>query len=123
MLLEFELPAKRDRAAAKVITLPDGPACRAPRLARILALAHRLDSRVRSGEVPGYRETARLGRISDARLSQILTLLHLAPEIQEYILFASSTQLRALSEHELRQVAREPDWRRQRAAFLKLAEK
>jgi hypothetical protein len=123
MQLEFELPCRRDRPAASFVKPPDAPVSRAPRIARLLALAHNLDAAVRSGEIPGYREAARLGRISAARLSQILLLVHLAPDIQEYILFASPHQARALSEYDLRRVARESDWRRQRAMFAKFGAK
>jgi len=119
MQIEFELPARGDRRSFHTVKTPEAPVSRAPRLARILALAHKVDADVRSGEIRSYREAALLGRISCARLSQILLLVNLAPDIQEYILFASPGQARALSEDDLRQVARERDWRRQRAMFAK----
>ena len=45
---------------------------------------------VRSGEIIGYAQLARLGHITPARLTQIMVLLHLSPAIQEYILFLSA---------------------------------
>jgi hypothetical protein len=42
---------------------------------------------VRSGAVRDYVELARLGQVSRAHVTQIMNLLHLAPEIQEEILF------------------------------------
>ena len=117
MQIEFELPARSDRPSFHTATEPEAPILRAPRLARILALAHKIDADVRSGEIGSYREAALLARICSARLSQILQLVNLAPDIQEYILFATSRQVRALSEHDLRQVACEHNWRRQRAMF------
>jgi hypothetical protein len=49
---------------------------------------------VRSGEITDYAQLARLGHISPARLTQIMVLLHLAPAIQEYILFLSPADAR-----------------------------
>jgi hypothetical protein len=52
-----------------------------------MALALRCDELVRSGAVRDYAELARLGPVSRARITQIMNLLNLAPEIQEEILF------------------------------------
>jgi hypothetical protein len=86
----------------------------------MVALAHRLDAMVGSGQVKGYSELARLGHVTPARLSQILLLLHLSPGLQEEILFASVAQARRIPERELRRIAREPDWGSQRELFDKL---
>src|SRR5450756_479212 len=59
---------------------------RVPRVARLLALAHRLERLVRTGVVKDYAEAARLGHVTRARISQIMSLLYLAPDIQETIL-------------------------------------
>jgi hypothetical protein len=56
---------------------------RVPRLARLMALALRLEGLLHCGVVPHQAELARLGQVSRARISQILNLLHLAPDIQE----------------------------------------
>jgi hypothetical protein len=56
------------------------------RIARVLALSHKLDELVRSGEVTDHGELARLGPVSPARLCQYMTLLHRAPAIQQYLL-------------------------------------
>ncbi len=72
---------------------------------------------VRSGEIADYSELARLGHISPARLTQIMVLLHLAPTIQEYILFLSAGDARFITELGLRKIAREPRWDRQRELF------
>src|ERR1700758_2675800 len=60
---------------------------RVPRVSRLMALTVRLEELIRSGEVPGYAELARLGHVTRARLSQIMSLLCLAPDLQEEILF------------------------------------
>jgi hypothetical protein len=64
---------------------------RVPRIARLLALAHRLDNLLRHQTVPNYAALARLGHVSRARICQITNLLHLAPDIQEAILFLPVT--------------------------------
>ena len=59
---------------------------RVPRVARLMALALRCEGLLRSGAVENQTEIARLGHVTRARVSQILNLLNLAPDIQEAIL-------------------------------------
>jgi hypothetical protein len=116
--IEFTVPFRRAAPARAILIEPiPEPQGRAPRIARLLALAHKLDAMVRSGEIRDYGQLARLGHISPARLTQIMVLLHLAPAIQEYILFLSPADARFVSELGLRQIAREPRWDRQRELF------
>ena len=51
-----------------------------PRIARLMALAIRCDALVRSGEVKDHAELARRANLTRARVSQILNLVHLAPD-------------------------------------------
>ena len=55
-----------------------------------------------------YAELARLGHVSPARLTQIMVLLHLAPSIQEYLLYLSAGDSPFITELVLRKIAREP---------------
>src|SRR5271163_678033 len=73
---------------AESASLPVG---RVPRVARLMALALRLDELVPSGQVASYSALASLGHVTRARICQILNLLHLAPDIQEELLFLPST--------------------------------
>jgi hypothetical protein len=107
------LPAFRVRPASETLTRP-------PRLARLLALAHKLDGVVRTGKVKDYAELARLAHISSARIGQIVVFGLLAPAIQEHILFLPAEQAGLIGERELRQIAREPRWDLQRARFDQL---
>ena len=75
---------------------------------------------VRSGEISDYAQLARVGRISPARLTQIMVLRHLAPTIQEYILFLAAADARLITELALRNIAREPRWDRQRELFAQI---
>ena len=61
-----------------------------PRIAQLLALAHRFQGMLDRGEVESMAELARLGRVSRARITQIMDLLMLAPEIQEEVLVGST---------------------------------
>jgi len=96
---------------------------RVPRVSRLMALAMRFDELIRSGQVTGYAELARLGHVTRARLSQIASLLGLAPDIQEEILFLPRT-LRGRDPIQLRHllpIAAIPDWRKQRSRWKSLA--
>lgn len=87
------------------------------RIARLLALAHRFEGMVRSGAVKDYAELARLGHVTRARVTQIINLLNLAPEIQEYLLWLPSECGREITERDLRSIAAEVGWDRQRDLF------
>ena len=121
MKIEYRLEFRR-RAPAPTFRINPAsePQERPHRIARILALAHRLDELVRSGAVRDHGELARLGHVSPARICQFMTLLHLAPAIQEYLLFLTSTEKMPITEPVLRKIAREPRWDRQRAVFQSL---
>ena len=69
-----------------------------------------------SGAVGSLAELARLMRVTRARITQIMILNHLAPEIQEALLFLPRTVSgrAVLTERDLRAVAAEVDWGRQR---------
>jgi hypothetical protein len=67
------------------------PPGRVPRVARLMALALRLEELVRTGQVASYSELASLGHVTRARICQILNLVHLAPDIQVALLFLPPT--------------------------------
>src|SRR6266478_6490368 len=122
MKIEYTVPLRRLLRPRPFMAKPvtDEPQGRAHRIARVLALAHRLDELVRSGAVRDHGELARLGHVSPARICQFMTLLHLAPAIQEYLLFLTTAETIPVTEHALRKIAREPRWDRQRAIFESL---
>ncbi len=83
-----------------------------------MALAIRFEGLVRDETIRDYAELARLGRVTRARMTQIMKLLHLAPDIQEQILFLPL--LKGLNERNLRSVVRRIDWGEQRDLFQNL---
>ena len=118
---EYKIPRRRGRALPAFRLRPASEALtRPPRLARLLALAHKLEGVVRAGQVKDYAELARLAHISSARIGQIVILGLLAPTIQEHILFLPAEQAGLIGERELRAIAREPRWDLQRAHFDQL---
>ena len=93
-----------------------------PRISKLMALAIRFDGLVRRGEVRDYADLARLGYVTRARITQIMNLLNLAPDIQEEILFLPRTVKGRdrLREKEVRPIAAVPHWSRQRKMWAKL---
>jgi hypothetical protein len=91
-------------------------AARLPRITRLLALAVRFEGLLQDGTVRDYADLARLGGVSRARITQIMSLRSLAPVIQERILAlpgVSSPTEDMLNERLLRGVAQRYDWREQ----------
>jgi hypothetical protein len=81
-----------------------------------MALAIRFSEMIRSGQVTTYAEIAGLGRVTPERMTQIMSLLWLAPDIQEEILFLQQTAKgrdRVQLCHVL-PIAAIADWRKQR---------
>ena len=101
---------------------PEAPAGRVPRVSRLMALAIRLDQLIRDGVVADQAELARLGHVSRSRLTQVMNLLCLAPDIQEVILFLPETVRGrdVITEKQLRPIAAIPSWRKQRKLWALL---
>lgn len=93
-----------------------------PRLARLLALALHMEDLCRRGDVTDFAELARLTMVTRARMTQIMNLLLLAPDIQEEILYLprSSGGLDPIREKAVRPIAAVPDFRKQRIMWRDL---
>ena len=117
------------RGSRKNVRSGDAPAPppqigRVPRVSRFMALAIRFDELVRTGVVTDYAELARLAHVTRARITQIMNLLMMAPDIQEAILFLPRFERGRdpiLLRH-LQPVALVPDWRKQRRLWAALAD-
>src|SRR5262245_42124501 len=77
--------------------------------ARNLALAHRLAQMIETGLVADYTAAARLIGVSQPRLTHLMGLLLLAPELQEAILFGAVM----VGDKRLRRMARIAAWSEQ----------
>lgn len=113
---EHEIP-QPSRPGIQAEVRPD--VGRIARVSRLLALAIKLEGLVREGRVRSYSLLAQSGRVSRARLSQILQLTQLAPDIQEQILFLPATVAGPdrITEKALRRIAQSIDWQWQRDHF------
>ena len=101
---------------AGTLTTPTPAPERVPRIARLMALAIRFEGLIQSGEVTNYADMARLAHVSRARITQIMNLLLLAPDIQEKILFLPPVARDRDPIHlrQIQRIALLSDWRKQR---------
>ncbi len=91
---------------------------RPPRVAELLRKAQEWQGLVASGEAKTQADTARREGISRARVTRVMGMLRLAPEIQQHVLSMPETIRRpAISEHALRPIAQIEDAKEQRGAF------
>jgi len=111
---------KHLREPKPVLDVPQG---NIPRVTKLMALAIRLEQLIRDGVVADQAELARLGHVTRARVTQIMNLLNLAPEIQEAVLFLPRTESGRdpISERDLRPIAAKPDWKKQRRMWRGLS--
>lgn len=102
---------------------PSRPEGRTPRVAKLMALAIRFDQLLQDGTVTDQSELARLARVTQPRMTQIMNLLHLAPDIQEEVLHLPSVGggRDSITERQLRPVAALTNWREQRRGWARLA--
>jgi len=105
---------------APVADTPDG---RVPRVSRLMALAIKFDRLIAEGAVRDQAQLAELGHVTRARVTQIMNLLYLAPEIQEAILHLPrvTSGNDPVTERDLRPVCAESSWAAQRPLWKRLA--
>lgn len=95
---------------------------RVPRVSRLMALAIKVDGLIASGAIADQAEAARLGHVTRARMTQVLNLSLLAPDIQEAVLNLPLTAQGRdpVVETDLRPLVAEVDWGRQRGKWQQL---
>ena len=110
---------EKETAGSKEASSSD---CRLPRVTRWMALALRIENLVRTGVIANFAEAAALGSITRARISQIMNLINLAPDIQEELLFMTrpirGNEPVLLAE--LQPICSEPAWNLQRQMWIRL---
>ena len=107
------------REPAKVGQIAPG---KIPRISRLMALAIKFEQMLGNGEATDQSSLARMVDVTQPRMSQIMNLLHLAPDLQEALLFLPRTIKGNDPIHEkmLRPVTLEFNWPRQRAMWKTL---
>ncbi len=114
-------PASQTRSATHVETDAATDRRYPARVARQLALAHALQRRVDAGEFKDYASMARALGFTRARVTQLMNLLLLAPEIQEEILFMEFPPGRQpLAERSLRPLCAIASWMKQTQRWRKI---
>lgn len=108
--IPLKWPARQAAGRPKRTAAPAPP--RIPRITRLMALAIKLQEMIDRGEVEDYADLARLGFVTRARITQIMNLCLLAPDIQQAILDAQ--MLSSVPEQRLRTAVREVTWASQR---------
>lgn len=111
--LERKARGRRQRRSEPVSAAHVG---RVPRVSQVMALAIHCEQLIQRGLIKNQSELAHYAQISTGRMTQIMTLLNLAPEIQEKILCLPEVERgrATLTEIEVRRIAMEPDWTVQR---------
>jgi hypothetical protein len=101
---------------------PTRPTGRIARVSRLLALAYHFQDLLDTGVVRTQMELAALTKLTTARITQIMNLLFLAPDIHEEILFMPPiTQGQpAVTERHLRQVLKTVVWSEQRERWASI---
>lgn len=110
----------------KAVSAPDAAPkvlpSRVPRVARLMALAIHFDGMLRKGVVADQSELAEICNVTQPRMTQIMNLLHLAPDIQERLLFFPLAPVGRdpLTERHLRSLVATDRWDSQRVLWNKL---
>ena len=104
--------------------VPAVPRGAIPRITRLMALAIKFEGLIEDGLVRDFADLARLGSVTRARITQVMNLLYLAPDIQEAILELPKTVRGRdpINETRMRRIVREMDWERQREMWRGLSE-
>jgi len=114
---------RKHQARRAVLPVPEDatpkPPGRLPRITKLMALAIRFEHLIETGAVTGQSDLAELGHVTRPRITQIMNLLHLAPDIQEAILtLPRVTEGRdPIPERHLRPIVAEPSWAKQRVMW------
>ena len=121
--VHFKRGQSRQMELREGATVPTTHVGRVPRVARLMALAIRLDRLIREGAVADQAELARLGHVTRARLTQIMNLLCLAPDLQEALLFLPDIKQGRdmVTEKSLRVLTKTMCWSKQRDAWKRMS--
>jgi hypothetical protein len=124
-IFEGKLHRVQRRHGKAFVEGPPAPAAepvrRPARVAVMLALAHKIEDAIRRGLVRDRAEVARRLGLTRARLTQLLDLTLLAPDIQVAVLELEAIDgVEPAAEHTLRGVVRAGAWASQREQWQTL---
>ena len=119
MEIIFQLDKQRRRKGRMVRAAITKTAPRIPRISRLMALAIRFEGLIQQQDGITQANLSDLGGVTRSRLTQIMHLVHLAPDIQEELLFLPSSS--RIVERTLRPIVRLVRWDEQRKLFATAA--
>ena len=95
---------------------------RLPRITEVLALAIHFEDLIDRGEAKDYADVARLSCLCRERVSQIVRLTYLAPDIQVELLYLPPTLTGRcpISETSMRKIANLLSWTEQRREWARM---
>ena len=113
---------RRPRKTIQLGEKPKRKIYRTQRISKLMALAIHFEQMLKDGHVQDMATLARYGQVTRARMTQIMNLLLLAPDIQEAILNLPQTTSgrESTTIRKLNAIALEPDWTVQRAIWANL---
>lgn len=113
---------RRSKKVVEGVDTTPLPTGRVPRVSKIMALAIRFDKLIRDGVAKDQSSLAKLGHISRVRMTQIMNLNLLAPDIQEEVLHLPLHYCgrERLKESELRRIAAVVGWSGQREMWREM---
>jgi hypothetical protein len=96
---------------------------REPLLRQNLVLAYQIQELFEKEKAKNLRQVGQWLHMTHARISQIMNLLFLAPDIQEEILFSDEGKVLRLTEHKIRKIPMEVNWAKQREMWNEICKK
>ena len=101
---------------------PVKPKGRLPRITRYMALAIYYEGLIREGHIHDYAEIATFGHVTRARVTQIMNLRLLAPDLQEQLLNVPRIEQGrdTICLRMFQTIALEPSWKNQREQWKQI---
>jgi hypothetical protein len=120
--IKFNLRAKQRPDASDPGIAPSQRTGRLPRITQVVALAIHMENMIASGAAKDYADLARLSCLCRERISQIVRLNYLAPDIQIELLYLPPTPTGSypVSETAVRKIASLLSWADQRRDWAAL---
>ena len=111
--------ARHSKKTIRTGEKPKRKVARTPRISKLMALAIHFEKILKDGHVEDMATLAQYGQVTRARITQIMNLLLLAPDIQETILgLPKTTSGRdSVTIRDLQSIALKPDWQAQRSVW------
>lgn len=117
--VQFQLRRRASAPEPPAVTTSAG---QLPQVTRVLALAVYFDEMIRTGDARDYADIGRLSCLCRERVSQVMRLLYLAPDIQVELLYLPPVPLGRypVSETSVRKIANLLSWADQRREWARL---